>query len=328
VMAIKVAGEIIALGKNDKELSNYSSSCSAKSLSLSLDYNRTPADLNDSLGNPLELNYAIYDAAAGDSSVVVAKEYNKTDININFDSRYFYTPSHGHFSGYFNFKRAYNNPINPFKLHYGVMSGKSLSEKISVDMQANYTPSGSKDLNSTKTLYFAKVKSESDFYDDIYEDNVTTPINVSLFCNKSLDYCKKYGIDTSKGLTNQYDWWLGLNHNGNSEGEAVLQSDPAAKASVIPTHIKNFIDGVDKDVTVISLDRLQSNLPYTVYIKPDPLMISNEPWLLYNQYSNIPPKYLYKVRFVNSPAAWSGKGKTGHTINVDSTGRKSKKVDW
>ena len=329
VMALKIAGDIVAVGKNNKELSNYINGCSAQELTVSLDYNKTPANIKDTFNKNLVLIYALYDSSAGDNSVSVVEEHNTTNVELKFAQKYFYTPSRGHFNSYFNIKRAFNNPINPFMLHFNIMDAKSPNEKISVDMQNNFIPSGSTDLNGTKTLYYAKIKSESDFYDDIYDDNVTTPIYVAVFCNSSLDYCKKYGIDTTKALTNdEYDWWLSLNHDGSSEGEAILQCDPAAKATITPAHINNFDKGIAKDVTVISLDRLQSNLPYTVFIKPHPLTIQNFPWLLYNKYGNTPPPYLYKVRFVNSPAAWSGKGKTGNTINVNSTGRKSKKVDW
>ena len=330
VMALKLSGLITALGKNGKELSNYINGCSADNLTVALDYNQTPTDNNDTYGNRPKVNYLLYDAATDDANTTpsIHNEDNDTSITMSFNKKYFYTPSKGSFNSYYNIARAYNNPINPFKLSFETMNVSSLSEKISVDMQKNFIPSGQKDINSTKTLYFAKIKSKSDFYDDIYDDNVTTPIYVALYCNRSLNYCADYGIDTTKALTDEYDWWLSLNHNGTLEGQAILVSNPSAKASVTPTPIINFIDGVAKDVTVKSLDRLASNLPYTVYIDPDPLMINRYPWLLYNRFSNTPPKHIYKVRFVDSPAAWSGKGKTGHTINVDSTGRKSNKVDW
>ena len=52
------------------------------------------------------------------------------------------------------------------------------------------------------------------------------------------------------------------------------------------------------------------------------------PWLLFNKFKNAAPKYLYKVKFVDTPSAWSGEGKTGHTINVNASGRKNRKIDW
>ena len=329
VMALKVAGQIVALGKDGKQLSNYQNGCSAYSLDIALDYNKTPADIVDNLKRPLQLNYALYDAAAGDNVVSVNRENNSSSINLVFDKKYFYSPSRGHYNSYFNFKRDFNAPIVPFELGFGDMNASSPQEKLSVDMQRGFIPKGSIDLNSSKIFYYAKVKSKSDFYDDVGDDNITTPIEVRIFCNKSLSYCSKYGIDTNKTMTNEYDWWLNVNHNASlGEGEARLVANPSSKASVTPLPIKNFIQGVASDVTVVSLDRLSADLPYTVTIVPTDIMKTKTPWLLYNQYLNTPPKYIYKVRFVDSPAAWSGQGSAGHTINVDSTGRKTKKVDW
>ena len=325
-MAIKVTGQVVALGKNKKELSNYINGCSAYDVTLTLDLSKTPSDITDSYGNNLTLNYALYDSNAGDNSVNVKSISDSASINLNLKRKYFYIPSRGNLNSYFNFKREYNNPINPFKLHFGKIEAKSLNEKMSVAMQKNYIPSGSKNINDSKTLYYAKIKSESDFYDDIYSDNVVTPLYVAIYCNKSLNYCSKYGIDTTKALTSEYDWWLSLNHNGNSDGKAILQSDPDDKASINPTSIDNFVNGVANDIKVVSNDRI--NLPYMIYIKPDTQMLDNYPWLLYNKFNDTPPDYIFKVRFVNSPAAWSGQGKTGHTIDVKNTGRRTKKVDW
>ncbi len=325
-MAIKVAGQVVALGKNKKELSNYINGCSAYDVTLALDLSKTPSDITDSYGNNLTLNYTLYDSNAGDNSVNVKSISDSASINLNLKRKYFYTPSRGTLNSYFNFKREYNNPINPFKLHFGKIEAKSPNEKMSVAMQKNYIPSGSKNINDTKTLYYAKIKSESDFYDDIYSDNVVTPLYVAIYCNKSLNYCSKYGIDTTKALTSEYDWWLSLNHNGNSEGKAILKSDPDDKASINPTSINNFVNGIANDVKVVSNDRI--NLPYMIYIKPDIQMLDYYPWLLYNKFNDTPPDYIFKVRFVNSPAAWSGQGKTGHTIDVKNTGRRTKKVDW
>ncbi len=326
-MAIKVTGDVVALGRNGKTLSNYINGCSANDLTLSLGFNTIPSDVKDSTGNSLTLNYALYDRNADGNNVVVnSSSSNIGSVNLNFKKRYFYTPSKGSLNSYFNFKREYNNPINPFKLHFGTLNAKSINEKITVDLQKNYIPSGSKNINNTKTLYYAKLKSEADIYDDIYKDRVKTPLYVAIFCDKSLSYCANYGIDTTKSLTNEYNWWLSLNHDGNNEGEAILKTNPSNKASINPSTINNFTDGVAKDVTVISNDR--NNLPYLVLIEPDTQMINRFPWLLYNSYQDNPPAYIYKVRFVKQPPGWSGHGKTGHTINVTNSGRRTKKVDW
>ena len=95
---------------------------------------------------------------------------------------------------------------------------------------------------------------------------------------------------------------------------------------VYPTTVENFINGIDKEVKIQDVG--VTNKPYTATILPTNVMIANYPWLLFNKSKDTVPDYIYKVKFVDTPSAWSGKGKTGHTINVDASGRKSKKVDW
>ncbi len=326
-MAIKVGGDIVALGKDGSELSNYKDGCSANDLTLTLNYSKDPANIEDSNGNSPILNYALFDSNAGDRSVSVRRVNRSNRIRFNFDKKYFYTPSKGNLNAYFNFKREYNNPINPFRLSFGQLNVESPNEEIAVDLQKSFIPSGSKNLNSTKTLYYAKVRSESDFYDEVVDDNVTTPIYVAIFCDKSLDYCKNYGIDVNKSVTNEYDWWLSLNHDGTSEGEAILKVDPDTKARLEPSNrINDFENGINRDVIVKSLDR--SSLPYIVAIEPDREMIDRFSWLLFNQFDDTPPPYIYRVRFIYPPSIWSGHGDTGHTISVGSTKRKTNKVDW
>jgi len=333
IMAVNIFGNIVALGKNDEILTNYTKDCSANNLNIDISYSTFEDDKNssikDTFGNNIPLLYSLY-VKNIDNSEIVKKVSNSDKINIAFNKKYFdkniINPGNAIFNSYYNFQRSYNGTINPFNIRFYTIKLNAPQDKSIVDLNKNHIPQVSINLNSSTKVFYGKIKSESDFYDDIYSDTIKTPLYVSIFCNKSLDYCSKYGIDLTKGLTNEYDWWINLNHNGMLEGKAILKVDPDTKASITPKEVNNFIDGVAKDVKIDSTDRV--NLPYTVYVKPDTNMIKNYPWLLFNQYNNLPPKYIYKVRFVNSPAAWSGKGKTGHTIDVKSTGRKNSKVDW
>ena len=333
VMALNVNGNIVALGKNNKVLTNYTDGCSANNLAIDLSY-KTLKDANktiikDVLGNSAQLQYSMYVDNIDTSAKINNASNNK--ININFDKKYFdaniSSAGSAIFNSYFNYKRTYNGAINPFNIHFGLLNLTSPQDKSSVDLITNYIPTAKKDLNSTKTMYYAKVKSQSDFYDDIDTKIVKTPILVTVFCNEDLEYCEKYGIDTKKDVTSEYDWWTARKHSSSAgEGKADLTTNDTTKVIVYPTTVENFINGIDKDVKIQDVGI--TNKPYTATILPTNNMIDNYPWLLFNKSKNTVPDYLYKVKFVDTPSAWSGKGKTGHTINVDASGRKSKKVDW
>ena len=332
-MALNIKGSIKAIGKNGVILTNYTKNCSANDLSISLDYNTQKAGVDskikDILGNELQLQYSLY--TPGIDSIVSVKNVSDKKIDINFKKNYFKAIKEqlgsAKFNSYFNYKRAYNAAVNPFDLKFSKLKISGYQDRSSVDLKANYTPQAQKDLNSSKVMYYAKAKPQSEFYDDIYTKIVKTPVMVALFCNEELEYCEKYGIDSTKEATSEYDWWIAAKHSAAlKEGIVELTVNDSSKVEVYPEVIDSFINGVNKEVTVE--DKGISKKPYTATISPSSSMKEHYPWLLFNKKENIAPAYLYKVKFVDRPSAWSGKGKTGHIINSDSSGRKSQKIDW
>ena len=334
VMAINIKGLITAVGKNGLRLSNYTNNCSANNLNIKINYdtlkdNNNSAIIKDIIGNNVNMLYTIYNPNI-DSNATVLKSLSK-QINIDYNKRYFDDNNttavlgSSMFNAYLNFERSFNGAINPFILTFGDFSVASSLDKSNVDLVSNHIPNITKDLNSSKMVYYAKVKSESDFYDDVYENSINTPVMVTIFCNETLDKCEKYGINTNKDATNEYDWWISKNHSA-IDGKAILRISNSSLVSITPSTIENFVDGIDKNVIVKDEGLLAK--PFTAIIVPTIDMINNYPWLLFNSFEDKVPDSIFKVRFVKPTSAWSGKGKTGHTIEVKSSGRKSNKVSW
>ena len=335
VMAMNIKGFITAVGKNGIRLSNYTNNCSANNLNIKINYdtlkdNNNSAVIKDIIGNNVNMLYTIYNPNI-DSSATVLKSISK-QINMNYNKRYFDDNNttavlgSSMYNAYLNFERSFNGAINPFILTFGDFSVASRLDKSNVDLVSNHIPRAVKDLNSSKIVYYAKVKSKSDFYDDVYESSINTPVMVSIFCNETLDKCEKYGIDTNKDATNEYDWWVSKKHSAK-DGKAILRvGNNSDLVSITPSTIENFVDGIDKNVIVKDEGLLAK--PFTAIIVPTIDMTNNYPWLLFNSFEDKAPNSIFKVRFVNPTSAWSGKGKTGHTIDVNSSGRKSNKVSW
>ncbi len=328
IMALVVKGAIAAKGKNGKVLTNYTDGCMAEDTNITLEYlldNNTA--LLTSSSNSVNIQSIVYAEEVDNNATLnnsnLAK--NQGDINVSFNKRYFYNSGEAVYGHFINFNRAYNDPINPFRLTLKKISISSPKELINANLQSNFIPKGFADLNSTKTFYYAKVKSKRDFYDDITADEVITPIEVDIYCDKSLDYCKKYGIDINASLTNEYNWWRNLNHTA-SDGKVYLEANKS-EVSVIPSEISSFIKGIDKNVKVKVTGNLER--PALINIEPTSNMVNNYSYLLYNKSLNSVPSYIYKVRFVTLPSAWSGEGKTGYTVDENkSSGKRTKRIDW
>ena len=333
LMALNIVGTIKAKGKNGIELTNYTNECMANNTQIdilySIDRNST---LKSALGNNVSMQNYIYDSMVDLNyplTQVTTQVNSNGKMNITFNKRYFYSPATGHYNQYINFDRKFNEAINPFKLSVRDFSIKSPNEVMIADLNSSYIPEGYKDFNTTKTFYYAKVKPKEDFYDDIYEESIKTPIGIALFCNESVEFCKKYNIDYKDGLTNEYDWFWAINHNGTKEGKAIVRvSNSTNKVSIAPTVIENFTNGINNNITVSKNGLDIADYPYTFYIEPDPLMVTKYPYLLFNSSKDSVPTYIEKGRFVIGGSSWSGKGKTGYATDYNSTGRKTNKVDW
>ena len=332
VMAVALKGRLIAKDYKGNSLSNYTATCAAKDLSIQLGYKFDRSDIKDNLGRDVVLQNALLNNT--DMMNVIVKNYdfkNNTLLDYNFTKNQFVdknsTSENGKadFKTYINFKRDYNVGINPFKITITDLNLTSPNDSAFVE-KSLHTIDKNKVYNKTKNVYYAKIKSKSDLYDDITDNNVTTPIMVTIFCNESLEICTKYGIDTEKDVTNEYDWWIAKNHTA-ANGKVMLKTEANRMSKVTPSN--TFIDGIDENVKVEYLSDIQHK-PYITKISTTNDMNNKYPWLLFNKDKNTPPAYIYKVRFINPPNdRWSGGGGTGHTVTTRNvSGRKTKKIDW
>ena len=336
VMGLKIAGDITAIGKNGNILTNYTNSCSANNLNINIDYktikNGVDSNITDISGNAVNFKYSIYNSSVDTPSSLTISNASNNNLNITFNKKYFVdsnvTAGKARFIGYFNFNRTYNNPVNPFKLHLGDFKANSILDSSSVDLTTNHIPKGFNKLDTNKTVYYAKAKPQTDFYDDITGNSVNTPMMIALFCNETLDICNNYGIDTNNAITNEYDWWINSFHNAaNGEGDILINSDDPSKATINLTDISSFTNGINKNLIVTAGSGVPR--PFTVHIVPTQTMKNKYPFLLFNKSQNVAPASLEGVRFINPTSAWSGEGKTGNAIDVNkSSGRKTNKLEW
>ena len=198
-----------------------------------------------------------------------------------------------------------------------------LDKTIIADLNTSFIPKGTKDINKSIYVYYGKVASPIKYYDGIYEDSINTLIYFETYCSKSLDECKKMGvyIDTSK--SNEINWWVNKNFSVNNFDDYLESSDQ--NLAIINRISNNITNGIDNNIKIDAVSQLK---PYTISVKPTNSFINKYPWLLYNEFQNTPPNYLFKIRFVGKKDTWSGSGNSGHTIDVyKATGKKTHKID-
>jgi len=329
IMALNITGSIVAKGKDGKVLTNYIDGCMADDTNINYLYSTDPSSLKTAkYDNNLTLQHTLF--VTGIDSTPTINETQDKNISINFSSKYFNTPGIANFNMYLNYKRDFNDPVSAFNFNSKDFYIKSPNDKLTVNLNQNFIPKGKRDLNTTTRFYYAAALPKVGFggtYYDIYDDSIKTPVAIALYCDTN---CALYGINTNSDLTHENNWWYSRGHNGSNEGKVLVDVDSNNQGKFSVTNpIESFTDGIDKSVNVSKVSGATITYPATVLITPTQNMKDNYSYLLYNKNgNNSAPTYLWKNKFVNSPNAWSGEGKTGFVTDTNDTGRKNKKVEW
>ncbi|NPA51156.1 MAG: hypothetical protein GXO02_05955, partial [Epsilonproteobacteria bacterium] len=325
IMALRLKGVIKAVGKNGVVNSNFTNSCMARDIKIKLDNIFTPSKLIDVIGNRVAFKYALFDGSIDNLSTLNIKEFNSSN-EIDFQKYRFLDSLKGvaNINLYMNFRRYYNVASNPSKVDIKGIKVYNASLKSIASLNKNHYPIGDISANKSFYFYYGRVIPTKSFYDDIENISVKTPIKFTIYCDLDEDKCKDFKIDVSKGIAHSYGWYWATQHDINKDGKLTLITSPSNLASVTP-QINSLKNGLAKDVEVRDDSNNTIMRPFTVTIKSG---VDSAPWLLYYQWANKIPPYLYKVRFVPKNATWSGVGKTGHAIESNGEGRRSHRTTW
>jgi len=233
----------------------------------------------------------------------------------------------------FNYERKNDTPINPFEIN---------GTTIDVNVTSVYTSSsgttvppttitGGNNADKNVTFLYARAKATKDFYDDVTENNITTPVKVEVYCDKLSASINCPSVDVFNGQTNDTKWWLSTAHNMNSnDGNITLKVGSGSATlngnSTKVISINSGDNGIDDTISVINTS---NTLPSNVTIDLDDTSASTtSSWLIYNKNSpTATSSPFYKVRFTGD-ATWSGIGKTGNVVDTNAGSKKSKRLDW
>ena len=340
-MSYNIRGDIYAAGYGGDKLSNFVDKCYADDINMKLKYKYLSAKpSNDMTPN---LSYSIYN------------DINKTDIDDKIDegalpdsglfvekAKYFEPSKSGsvNIDIGLNYARAIDKPLNPRKVRFSDLNLSLVSApKLNVDMVNNYEIADNKNLDNNVTFVYGRVKPSKLLYDDILDDDVTTPISVIIYCDLGYLECLNRIPSMLDAQTNESFWWKSVEHDTVKDGNIVWRLGTPTEGSGTPTISAStatisLSDGEDGTLQVS-----KGNNPVLPLEVPIELVVndsSNPPapaaytdrWLIYNKYnSNSAPSPFFKVRFIGK-AGWTGVGKTGNVVDTDAGDRKTNRLDW
>ncbi len=342
-MSYNMNGTFYASGKNRVQLSNFVNGCYAEDVNMSLHYvYNTPAPTQKPY-----LWYSIKDYNTTDSTVVYRPASGSdnferpseptaisTPISITQAKNFFAKDMNGSITmdlG-FNFKRDYNKPVNPRSIEFQDFNITYVTNpsNLHADLSPNYQIHGNKDLDQNVTFLYARAKPSIYFYQTT-TGTQNTPIMVEVYCNRwptSAANCP--GVDIVNGQTNQYQWFLSVDHNmSQNDGNITLG---ATNGSILSTlngtqdpatvTINGNTNGRDKNIQVLC------TAPNTTDIDFDTTTATTtSDWLIYNKDSNSIPSPFYRVKCINI-GDWAGYGKTGHVMETNSSKTTNRRLGW
>ncbi len=204
-----------------------------------------------------------------------------------------------------NFTRAMNTPDEPFKI------ARNDFNITSVIDQNNTTGS---DFNRTNdhnaTFYYGRV------YSTDYRGQ--SPINATI---RYEVYCKDCNTSAFTAIGTQsptsMTWYQNPLHviaDGN-----VTAFTPRGITGVVPLASNNINNGLENNALT---NNAAANAPYT-----DTIQMTPSPWLLFNLYNAGAVTNDFSVEFTRS-GDWAGQGSLGQTVDVNTSTRTNKRMEW
>jgi len=204
-----------------------------------------------------------------------------------------------------NFTRTINTPDEPFKI------ARNDFNITSVIDQNNTTGS---DFNRTNdqnaTFYYGRVYST----DYRGQSPITATIRYEVYCKDcNTSAFAAIGTQSPTSLT----WYQNPLHviaDGN-----VTAFTPRGITGVAPLASNNINNGLENNTLT---NNAVNNAPYT-----DTIQMTPSPWLLFNLYNAGAVTNDFSVEFTRS-GDWAGQGSLGQTVDVNTSTRTNKRMEW
>jgi len=329
-MSYNIFGNFRAVGYNGGILNNFSNGCFAENTSLTLNYSYQS-------NLPINTPNLTYDLIEGNSSVTTSPRVqvdlanNNTPLVITHSPANFVPQRDGQIEldlG-LNFNRRNNRELNPRLLNFADFNVSYVTQpNLNVDLKNNHLIFGDFALDHNISFIYGQAKASKEFYNDITQTNIQTPINILLYCDLGFIECQRRGIDTVNGQMNEGLWWLSTNHQSPQDGLVTLSTAPITEGiapnATVSAQANNINNG--QDINIVVNQGTGATLPTTI---PVIFGANTDRWLIYNAFSaTLLPNPLYTVRFIDAPLGWAGVGETGNVLGTNSNNKTNKRLDW
>lgn len=333
-MALNLNTNIVARSKNDKQLTNFTNSCEAQDLILSMDYKITTDDINSQTtyskitttqGSEVIFKRVItYNGATPNIKNVIPTHLDK-NITISADKFLDINDGNSTVSMLFNITKNVSEPTNPIKIQFENLRVNTIDSSALLQNK-EYQPKGDNYLDITKKLYFSSVAPDIENYPDEYDRYCVTPISVLIYCDVNTSWCSDMiGNNGQNSIKTNIGWYTSILHDSNKDGKVLNFNVDNLLAVVTPKaeNLPNFNENIPGKIIKLTTGYSGNTFPAEVQVDMD-----LSPWLKYHRDPSRNGVPFWRNTFRDRNATWSGIGEAGKQIEITTTTRPAKKISW
>ena len=293
---------IIAQAENNTTTQNYNSTCYAKATDYNISYNAlnvSPANALNNI-NFLEIN------TLKQGTSLINTPLNLADVNKTiFGTGIHDVNGTAKLSFKLNFDRNITQASNPIKITL---------RDFNITDDDNIT--GTTDINKSSPFYYGRV------YSTDYRGSgiIPTTIRYEVYCNNDCNASAFPAIGTQSPTS--LSWYQNRFHviaDGNVTTFTALGNTNIANSNISTINNMGEVDSSHP----LSLPA-GTIAPYTDRIQMRP---ATSLWLLYNPFNTLATTNDFNVEFI-STGNWAGQGQLGETVDVNTSVRTNRRMEW
>ncbi len=332
LMAYHLDGAIVAEGEDNSTLSNFTSQCYAKPLTITI--NSSDRTLNDIEGN--NVRYILHFHDMNQTKKIDLLDINHTDTTPKQALQFSTMETNA--KGYFqrslngtlqttlnlNYERNISKAVNPKQIiftNYTVQCKNNAECTFSANMNNTESTKGVKVLNPNIpiTYYYGRVHGQRERFKG---QDGNASLHFEVFCDVNSGGDKSFlpeGVNSK--FTDDPRWFINLHHTPQRDGKinTIIQRGYTALNAHVTT--KKFINGTTP-VALLHYDNSRG-YPYKTTME-----INASNWLIYNKYNNKAKTNEFEVEFLNSSGKWAGQAETDSTTKKNASEQTNRRLMW
>ncbi len=285
-MGLKLHSTMIAKGKDNTTLTNFTNGCMATEVTLSSEF----TVLSDTGEHNSSENFILVSTGGTTvmpQNILRINDDNSTQLapfnNLTLPNDSFLDENEGNVTIdiLYNMQKNFNDSTNPIMVNFITLDANATDAKSTINNKDS-VPKGEGDINSIRTFYFARVASIMKSFPETNKKVIKTPLYVEIYCKVlgNRDWC-----DSTMNLQNigrnshktDDGWYLAKEHNSTVDGGITnilhsSHSDINTSLNTLPMPV--FVDGriddvstIYKDINLTGLEKAEIAIPSDVWLR-------------------------------------------------------------